>query len=557
MSNIVFYPILITIILTSIAIYTGTKDSFIIKQTIAGLFILFAILLRKHWLFMSGKLKYFILFYLCSIIISLINATHKGLVFDTLFYQLIFSSMYFFALELTNTQKEIIFKSILYICILITIYGLFQYLGIDFINWKSDYGRRPHSSFGNPNFYAGYIVLIIPLTIMKFIESKNFNKYLWLFTSIMLIINLIMNKTRGAWIAFICSIIFLLLIYLRKMRIIKQIHFYILIAVIFIVLFSGSFIILKDYYDKTNPSVIERLFKWQTAFEMIKKYPITGIGAGNLKVNYALYQSQVKQKFKISLKGTSESNVHNEYLQIFAETGLLGLLSFISIFISYFFYFFKYLNSNNHELQYSSIINCGIASGIIAFLIYSLSNFPLHITPTAITMFLFLGLSEAKENSNIKEEFSISNLKYKNIIFIFGSIIYIILIWNFVIKQFIADIYRKKAEVDFLKGNIIKSINEYEIAIKLDYNHSERTAYDLGELYRNLGDFDNAIRAYKISVDLRNYAEVYNCIGNCYWLKNQVKDAIDNWQKAIELGLPNPSDQESVKKNIQYAKSKL
>ena len=91
----------------------------------------------------------------------------------------------------------------------------------------------------------------------------------------------------------------------------------------------------------------------------------------------------------------------------------------------------------------------------------------------------------------------------------------------------------------------------------MDYNHSERTAYDLGELYRNLGDFDNAIRAYKISVDLRNYAEVYNCIGNCYWLKNQVKDAIDNWQKAIELGLPNPSDQESVKKNIQYAKSKL
>ena len=90
----------------------------------------------------------------------------------------------------------------------------------------------------------------------------------------------------------------------------------------------------------------------------------------------------------------------------------------------------------------------------------------------------------------------------------------------------------------------------YEKALRLDPVHSERAAYELGMLYVSMGDHDRAIESFNRSISLRNYAEVYNDLGNCYYLKGDRKNAAANWRTAIELGLPDPAARSRIKKNL-------
>src|SRR5207244_2656833 len=132
-------------------------------------------------------------------------------------------------------------------------------------------------------------------------------------------------------------------------------------------------------------------------------YPCFGLGAGNLKTSFALYQARVNQKMNLSLKGTSESNVHNEYLQMATELGLVGLLSFCFIFINWFYLYFK-----SWEPQQEIPESAGMALGVVAFLFYCLSNFPYDLPSTSCLVIFFLAVSltgiPLKEHSrNLKE----------------------------------------------------------------------------------------------------------------------------------------------------------
>jgi len=77
----------------------------------------------------------------------------------------------------------------------------------------------------------------------------------------------------------------------------------------------------------------------------------------------------------------------------------------------------------------------------------------------------------------------------------------------------------------------------------------------LGECYRAVGNYTDAIKAYEISIQLRNYGEVYNNIGNCYYLLNNKNEAVRNWEKAVQLELPDPSVQIEVQNNLKILKT--
>ncbi|MBU0951394.1 MAG: hypothetical protein KKH91_01015, partial [Elusimicrobia bacterium] len=110
---------------------------------------------------------------------------------------------------------------------------------------------------------------------------------------------------------------------------------------------------------------------------------------------------------------------------------------------------------------------------------------------------------------------------------------------------------------EFQRTGLNKAVNYYEKSISMDKAHSERSAFDLGEIYRKTGRIDDAIRAYNISVGARNYGEVYNCLGNCYWMKNDFLQAQKYWELAVKLGLPKPEDQKIAENNLQILQKKI
>jgi tetratricopeptide (TPR) repeat protein len=269
--------------------------------------------------------------------------------------------------------------------------------------------------------------------------------------------------------------------------------------------------------------------------EIVKQHPFTGVGANNLKVNFALFQARVREKNNLPVRGTSESNVHNEYCQAAAETGFVGLIAFWLLLIMYF-------------VQTDSLANTPYSAAVGGFALFSLSNFPLHIVPTALLTFVAMGLA-AKKNSQPAPKAKI----WLNVVVILA-----ILMANYrlVIRPFAADYYRYLGDEKRDRRDFPRAIFYYQKSIELDREHSEKTAYDLGEIYRALGDWRQAIRAYQVAISLRNYAELYNNIGNCYYLLNEPRLALANWQMAYRLKMPSDKDQEVIEKNIAQVRSK-
>ena len=76
------------------------------------------------------------------------------------------------------------------------------------------------------------------------------------------------------------------------------------------------------------------------------------------------------------------------------------------------------------------------------------------------------------------------------------------------------------------------------------------------EVYRKFDEYDKAIAAYKISVALRNYGEVYNNMGNCYYFKGDFDNALFYWKTATGIGLPDEETQKQVLKSIAVLENK-
>ncbi|MFH1282358.1 MAG: O-antigen ligase family protein [bacterium] len=486
--------------------------------------------------------------YLATIIVSGINSRFILLTFEVFLLQFFLVLILIYCMIIDENVINNIFIVLAVSLSVLCIYGIIQHFGLDPVRWVNIHSRRPSSFLGNPNFFAGYLVVCLPLIFALAQQSKKLPiRLIYIFIFLLGTYNLFLTWTRGAWLAFLASMCFLILMNSYTKKRLKIAIISLSIILIGLAFFGKSRI--YEYFNFSNQSVVERVFKWKTAFEMIKDHPIIGVGAGNLKVNFALYQEKVREQAKFKVRGTSESNVHNEFFQILAEQGLLGFAFFILMF-GYIFY--KYFISRKTP------VIVGLVSGIVGFLVFSISNFPLRIIPTAIAVFFFYGIILRLINFNNEKKYYIIKISWKRwpflIMFCMCSF-FLLFYWGF--AKFRAEVLRYKGDEAFAKRQYMKAIAYYKNAINLDYYHSERTAYDLGESFRAINRIDDALEAYKISVDLRNYGEVYHDIGNCYYLKNDYKNALTNWERAYNMGLPDEKDQNNLEINMKKLKSMM
>ena len=70
-----------------------------------------------------------------------------------------------------------------------------------------------------------------------------------------------------------------------------------------------------------NYAIVERLAHWQAAYNMANDHPFTGVGLGNYEVVYPAYGLP---SWPLAL-----GHAHNDYLNLLAETGMIGLAGYL------------------------------------------------------------------------------------------------------------------------------------------------------------------------------------------------------------------------------------
>ncbi len=108
----------------------------------------------------------------------------------------------------------------------------------------------------------------------------------------------------------------------------------------------------------------------------------------------------------------------------------------------------------------------------------------------------------------------------------------------------LGDIYR-------VIGRFEDAILEYKMAIMFDSLNI--TAYrSLCGVYEELGDFDSAIETYRILIEIQPHAaELYSNLGNILYLKGEIKEAISCYQNAITLN-PAPAWTSVIAQTLGY-----
>ncbi|NJM41851.1 MAG: O-antigen ligase family protein [Anaerolineae bacterium] len=90
----------------------------------------------------------------------------------------------------------------------------------------------------------------------------------------------------------------------------------------------GSLDVRGIYLTKVNFSNVERIAHWQVGLDMMRDHPWFGIGFGNYEPVYAQY----RLLYWVNALG----HAHNYYINIFAETGVVGFVAYVVLWAAIF-----------------------------------------------------------------------------------------------------------------------------------------------------------------------------------------------------------------------------
>lgn len=191
-------------------------------------------------------------------------------------------------------------------------------------------GFRIRSTFSHPNIFAFYLVLMITLGFY-FMKAKVSFIPLWMRKTLpvymfMMVALLLMTKTRSAWLA--CFVFFMLyaLLYERKY----------LIWIVLVPLMSLMIPEIRDRvtdlgqgyevinYSKLNSYAWRELIWHDGLHWMMPSHYLFGYGLESFKFNSVDF---------FTMSSGKPNGAHNVFLQMFFETGLLGLLAYIWIYL--------------------------------------------------------------------------------------------------------------------------------------------------------------------------------------------------------------------------------
>jgi O-antigen ligase len=218
------------------------------------------------------------------------------------------------------------------------LYGFIHQSVLDIFTFNINRGRLYFESYGE---------IFLPVTLYLFIKEKVLvKKFIYWTASLGIVLLAFWSNYRDRFVVACFSLLITLIIFredILKMKIKQNIIFLLVTALIFI---SGFFYI----YQTKGYSVIDRLLLQDKeedigsltsrgilineAISIGKKFPLTGVGLGNYYDHLPSFMKNRRYQMIGMNKQFFDATLlypHNLLVQVFVETGLVGLLSFLFI----------------------------------------------------------------------------------------------------------------------------------------------------------------------------------------------------------------------------------
>ena len=324
-----------------------------------------------------------------------------------------FSYVVVFAAVVGNMRKKAQVERLVGTAILaslpVSLYGVLQRFQLDPIPWGGDVTSRVAANLGNSIFVAAYLILAIPLTLMRIVESfealltdrgqllPNFVRATgYVFIVALQVITLYFSGSRGPWLGWFASLVF---IWLGLSLIWRQ--RWLTVTGVTLALIAGTFLILLNvpngpfeglraapaFYrisrllDAESRTGQVRTLIWEGASELVQPHepleypdgskdslnflrPLIGYGPEGMYVAYnPFYPPELTQ---VEKRNASPDRSHNETWDSLVITGVLGLIVYLTLFGSVLYYGLKWLGLVRSDRQRYLYLGLYLGGGLVS-----------------------------------------------------------------------------------------------------------------------------------------------------------------------------------------------
>ena len=332
-----------------------------------------------------------------------------------------YSLLFLFIISLFGTRKRLLWLlSVLVISgTLQAFYGTFMAL--------SGFGSSEAASgtFINRNHFAGYIEMTLACGIGLLMALRSTAK--WSLTSaielimgpkarlrlalVILVIALVMTRSRGGNVAFFSAMLAMSLIFIVRNKENRRRNVFILLSLIAIdTLVISQFFGLENLKDRlvstrlvATVKIVEvdhvpveivqqaNEIRGQVILDSLPlalRNPILGQGAGAFETTYPQYADEsIRLHF---------DHAHNDFLQFFIEYGAIGSL-LLAVFVGWALYFAMTALWQTQSL-FRNGLGLGVSIGMVSLMIHSFSDFNLQIPANAATFITLCSIAVLIQN---------------------------------------------------------------------------------------------------------------------------------------------------------------
>ncbi|HJY98185.1 MAG TPA: O-antigen ligase family protein [Patescibacteria group bacterium] len=365
--------------------------------------------------------------------------------------------------------------------VLVSLYGVAEHYGIDKNLWVQDVQKRVFSTLGQPNWLAAWLISLMPITWAFMLKNKltlNFSSlkdsrfFLYFSLFVLFFWTFIFTRSRSGLVGFAVALgIFLLgLLWIKGKEVRKNLREIglVLISIVIITAISGTQFTLgiSSLLKHSAPPVVEevqgpaletggtesgaiRRIVWKGALDIWANYPVFGTGVETFAFSY--YKFRPPAHNLVSEWDFIYNKAHNEFLNMAANSGTVGLLSYL-ILIGFSIYLF-FAKLKNPE---SGILNLAFLSGYLSLQVTNFFGF--SVVPTQLMFFLLPALSvglDSEEKDTGGRKTTLSNGR--------KTVIAIVAVFAFILLYSISKYWY--ADVLFNKGKSYGDVQRHEAGI--------------------------------------------------------------------------------------------
>lgn len=402
---------------------------------------------------------------------------------------------------------------------------------------------------GHKNFFSSFAFMLIGLQLYG---MSRFPVKWWQIAIVsILILEIFLLRSRTSFIALVLFGLILAVVSLRgkvqasshmvsrKVVIGTMVFFACAIALMYSTSSSQDIQkFLPSNFLKT-PSGQERAFVWYKTTLQLKDTWLKGTGIGNWKLQFP--SLNIEGAYRLQTMDTVFTRVHNDFLEVFAELGILGFLFFVAIFL---FAILKLMASKEKTSRLERHVLVGI---ILGYMVISFFEFPKerieHNLMLAFSLAIIGTYGDAGWTEKFQTFFRINVLKNG----IFGFAVLGLLFNLMYSRQWIRSSGEMIKVVQYQQNsdwvNVARSANQaYHPLFQIDHTATPVKWYEGLGLYHQQ-KFSEAEKAFAMAFQQAPYHfRLCNDYAGCMVNLGKFQEAIPLYERALFI---NPKHEEA------------